>query len=51
MNPNKQEIKSQIRNPESDGVLLGFSQKSNRRSVSTTGLGVDEMLQSVWLRL
>jgi hypothetical protein len=27
MNPIKQEIKSQIRNPESDGVLLGFSQK------------------------
>jgi hypothetical protein len=25
MNMNKQEIKLQIRNPESDGVLLGFS--------------------------
>jgi hypothetical protein len=26
MNPNKTEIKSQIRNLENDGVLLGFSQ-------------------------
>jgi hypothetical protein len=26
MNPNKQEIRSQIRNPEKDGVLMGFSQ-------------------------
>jgi hypothetical protein len=26
MNPNKQEIKSQIITPKSDGVLLGFSQ-------------------------
>jgi hypothetical protein len=26
MNPNKQEIKLQIGNPEKDGVLMGFSQ-------------------------
>jgi hypothetical protein len=26
MNPNKQEIKSRIRNPKKDGVLMGFSQ-------------------------
>jgi hypothetical protein len=37
MNPNKQEIKSQIKNPEMDGVLNGFSQNElNKKSTWIT---------------
>jgi hypothetical protein len=34
MNPNKQEIKSQIENPEKDGVLMGFSQNKLKRELT-----------------
>jgi hypothetical protein len=32
MNPNKQEIKSRIRNPKCDEVLLGFSQNELKKN-------------------
>jgi hypothetical protein len=34
MNPNKPKIEAQIRNPENDGVLLGFSQNKLKRESS-----------------
>jgi hypothetical protein len=54
MNPNKQEIKSHIENPEKDRVLMGFSQNELKREstqITTKNCSVRAyaMIQTVYL--